>query len=153
MDKFQKRVEKFMQLAQQDIPEKPTLDIPDKDRLLRCSLILEEAFEFCRDSGVSVFSGDNALVFKELVLALNGDKPNLAKIVDAVGDIKYVADGAASCYGVDMQRIDASISRANIRKFGKGGYKDLFGKWNKPPKWRGPDKDIEKELRRQGYEG
>ncbi|RME85522.1 MAG: hypothetical protein D6785_04320, partial [Planctomycetota bacterium] len=49
----QKRVEEFMRLAGQEIPEVPTL--PDeKTRLLRSKLILEEALETIHALGFAV---------------------------------------------------------------------------------------------------
>jgi predicted HAD superfamily Cof-like phosphohydrolase len=62
-------------------------------------------------------------------------------IADALGDIVYVAYGAALTYGIDLDAVLAEIHRANMSKLGKDGEPLLRedGKVLKPPTYVAPD--------------
>jgi predicted HAD superfamily Cof-like phosphohydrolase len=91
--------------------------ISEKDAELRISLIDEEAEELC-----------DAILHQDLV-----------KIADGVGDLIYVAIGAALEFGIDMQPVWAAIQTTNMLK--QGGAKRWDGKIMKPEGWQPPQID------------
>ena len=148
----QKRVERFMHLAGQAVPE--TVTIPDEDtRLLRAKLILEEAFETINALGVDVFcDGDITVPLQpcDIELLVSEDRDcDLFEVVDGCCDIMVVTTGTLSAFGVIDDLCQIEVDNANLRKFGPGGYKREDGKWVKPPDWVQPDwKSV---LSRQGW--
>ena len=143
------RVAKFMALAEQALPTKPT--VPDgKIRELRVRLLFEELLEFCKAAGVTVFIEDQPLRFDELIItALPESEVDLVEAADGLGDISVVNTGGMLAFGILDETLLREIDWNNLRKFGPGGYKDVHGKWRKPPDHKPPD--VEGVLRRQGW--
>jgi predicted HAD superfamily Cof-like phosphohydrolase len=75
---------------------------------------------------------------------------DLAVLVDAWADLKYVVVGSEVTFGVDGNAVFRVVQEANMRKFGPGAYRDANDKAQKPPGWTPPD--IEGELERQRRE-
>jgi predicted HAD superfamily Cof-like phosphohydrolase len=105
MDKTLTKVSDFMATFSQPILDTPA--IPTADRVsLRLSLILEELDELAHAAGASRLFED--LLFKkhcevvERIVNLNGKEevPNLTEVLDALLDIRYVADGAVNEFGM-----------------------------------------------------
>jgi len=145
-----------MNVAKQKVRNTPVSgsDFPEEERRLRAELILEETLEYIEASGFRVavkhtVTGEEKIVdsFRTLELVDNGE-PNVPDMVDAIGDAKYVLDGAALALGVDMEPIEVSIHSANMAKFGPESWTDRKGKVRKPPGWSPPD--IEELLTQQG---
>ena len=65
---------------------------------------------------------------------------DLIGIADALGDLKYVVEGAAVAYGIDLEPVFNEIHRSNMAKLGPDGkvhYRE-DGKVLKPEGWRPP---------------
>lgn len=148
----QSRVETFMKMAGQVLPDKPT--IPDaKVRELRVRLLLEEVLETADALGVKVslsgqFDSDPPLSFDEFIFTATDDV-DLVWAVDGLADISVVTVGALSALGVADMAILEEVDRHNLGKFGPGSYKDENGKWRKPPGFVPPD--FASVLRAQGW--
>lgn len=134
-----------MQKASQETPGEIT--IPNTDvRILRAKLILEEALETIEALGVAVYlrpkpNADPALTGRyagEFVFYSDGDV-NLEGVVDGCADISVVTVGTLIAFGVDDEPVLEEVDRANLRKFGPGGYRREDGKWMKSPDWYPPD--------------
>jgi len=124
MDKVQKGVQEFHEKYGCLTKYHPTM--PDAEtRLLRASLIVEEAAEF-------------------MAAARNKD---MIEMVDALADLLYVAYGTAVVMGVDMEPISDEVQRSNMTK--DGGSQDSGGKIMKGPDFEVPD--INRELEKQGW--
>lgn len=149
MTKEQQQVKEFMIKAGQATPEKPI--IPDaKTRILRVKLLLEEVLELAEASGVGLMVKSNSegkLSLDNLWYAYDDNKVDLVGVADALTDIDYVNLGAACAYGLDLAPFQDEVQKANMAKFGPGGYRREDGKWMKPPDWQEPD--IKSELERQ----
>ena len=82
----------------------------------------------------------------------NGD---LVEIADALGDLKYVANGAASLYGIDLEVIEDEIHRSNMSKLDAGGnpvpHPTIPGKIGKSDRYKPPA--IAPLLFDQGWNG
>ena len=138
------RVSAFMQKAGQETPQAPF--IPDEEtRILRAKLILEEALETVEALGVGVrLKAGNGAVAEltaadaDLTFHLNGEV-DLEGVVDGCADISVVTIGTLIAFGIDDEPILEEVDRANLRKFGPGGYAREDGKWIKPPDWTPPD--------------
>lgn len=135
----QQRIEKFMELAGQKLPTKPTL--PNLEtRKLRAKLILEEALETVDALGLYAETDREAIdlriddiIFKELA------EPNLIGIVDGCCDLSVVTIGTLSACGVPDIPVLQLTDENNLAKFGPGGYRREDGKWIKPPNHKPPD--------------
>jgi predicted HAD superfamily Cof-like phosphohydrolase len=124
MDKVQKGVQEFHEKYGCLTKYKPTM--PDAEtRLLRASLIVEEAAEF-------------------MAAARNKD---MIEMVDALADLLYVAYGTAVVMGVDMEPMSDTVQWSNMTK--DGGGQDSGGKIMKGPDFEEPD--INGELEKQGW--
>jgi predicted HAD superfamily Cof-like phosphohydrolase len=113
----QQRVDEFMRLAKQELPDRPTL--PDeKTRKLRAKLILEEALETVVELGFDVFAHDK-IVEKGLgCLQLKPNKKeNLEGIADGCADILVVTTGTFSACGLDDNPIQIEVDINNLAKF------------------------------------
>ncbi len=123
MDTVQRGVKEFHEKYGCLTRYKPTM--PDaQTRLLRASLIVEEAAEF-------------------MAAARNED---MVGMCDALADLLYVTYGTAVVMGVDMEPISAEVQRSNMTK--DGGGQDSGGKVMKGPDFEEPDiagKLIEQE--------
>lgn len=75
---------------------------------------------------------------KELEEAIEAG--DLIEATDAIGDIIYVAIGAALVWGVDLPSVWEEIQRSNMAKFPGGVVtRRADGKILKPPGWTPPD--------------
>lgn len=118
----QQRVDKFMKLAKQDLPDRPTL--PDeKARLLRAKLILEEALETVHALGVDVWV-DNArgeeihIDFTDVRLKSAEDRgPSLEGIADGCADVIVVTTGTLSACGIADDAVQCEVDFNNLAKF------------------------------------
>lgn len=93
MNKMQEQVREFHLVFGHPVEDKPTLPT-EEIRRLRIKLIQEEADEF-------------------------EDASNLGDIVDvadALGDLLVVINGAALCWGIDLEPIFDEIHRSNMSK-------------------------------------
>lgn len=72
-----------------------------------------------------------------------------AEEVDALLDATYYILHHLSGTGLDIRPIWNLIHKANMTKFGPGGYKNEIGKWCKPKDFVAPDDDIRKEISKQ----
>jgi predicted HAD superfamily Cof-like phosphohydrolase len=105
-----------------DLPRRVTPSIADaSDGLiqLRISLLEEEVAEF-----------------KEAA-----QERDLVRVADALGDIVYVAYGAAVTFGIDLDAVVAEVHRANMSKLDEAGRPILRsdGKVIKSNRYRPPD--------------
>ena len=121
-------VREFHEVYGQPIRLRPVLNVPEKQ--MRLDLITEEADEY-----------------KEAV-----ETDDLIELADALGDIVYVAFGAALTHGIDLDDVLLEIQRSNLSKLGADG-KPLYREDGKVLK--GPDffvPNIEKVLKNQGWD-
>lgn len=161
--KHQQRVEDFMILAGQEVPDKPV--IPDEEtRVLRAKLILEEALETIEALGVDVdlveFDGvetkgkeisRNSLFDYNVELSFEArGQCDIVEVVDGCIDVSVVTRGTLSAFGVKDKKLLKEVDKNNLAKFGPGGYRRDDGKWVKPENHQPPD--IKGILKEQGYE-
>lgn len=68
-------------------------------------------------------------------------RQDVVAVADALGDIVYVAYGAALTYGIDLDAVLREVHRANMSKLGPDGEPLLRedGKVLKPPSYVAPD--------------
>jgi predicted HAD superfamily Cof-like phosphohydrolase len=148
----QKRVEEFMRLAKQEVPEEPTLP-PRNIRLLRAKLILEEALETIRGLGFNIAVGESEIVgksdFQYLIDFLENGKESLEEIADGCADVSFVTIGCLSSCGLKDQPILEAVDQNNLEKFGPGHSWNEDGKLIKPPGHKPPDtkKLIEEQMK------
>ncbi len=137
----QRRVEEFMRLAKQTVPEKPV--IPGRDvRYLRAKIIFEEALETIEGLGFSVVVTGGHRVLSKDCYDLSSDghiPPDLVEIVDGCADLRVVTTGTLSACGVPDRLVQFEVDQNNLAKFGPGGYRrESDGKWMKPPGHKPP---------------
>lgn len=134
------RIEKFMKLAGQEVPEnnQPT-ELDEATRLLRARLIMEEAMETVAALGVMLDTDfDSDLIFEKLQFSISGEF-NLVEVVDGCADISVVTIGTLVACGIPDKVLLQLVDENNLAKFGPGGYRDENGKWVKPPGHKPPD--------------
>lgn len=146
-------VREFHEKFGHPIEEKPA--IPDaRTRMLRVSLILEEALEFAKASGVEVsFFKGNAFELRTINWKQEELPIDLEEAADALGDIRYVTDGANLAWGLPIEEILYEIHDSNMSKLGLDG-KPVYredGKVMKGPNFRLPN--ILKILEDREWEG
>ena len=144
----QLRIESFMKLAGQELPQSPV--VPDiKIRQLRGVLILEEGFETISALGFKVNARfrlpgadtdtdtdtiiDGDLIKYELEAKEFQENIDLVEIVDGCADISVVTIGTLSACGVSDSPILHEVDDNNLAKFGPGSYIRDDGKLVKPP--------------------
>jgi predicted HAD superfamily Cof-like phosphohydrolase len=113
MDKHQKQTKEFNQKVGHTVNSIPSLKV--KEPKLWPELINEEFEEF-----------------KKAV-----EEKNIIKIADALGDLIYVINGAATAYGIDLDPILDEIHRSNMTKI--GGHIREDGKVLKPESYEPPN--------------
>jgi len=129
----QQSVELLMsKIPGQQVPARVTIPTL-KTRLLRATLILEEAFETVEALG---FDMDRRPVLTRTT------EFSLTGVVDGCCDIAVVATGTLSALGVHDVAVQRAVNMANLRKFGPGSYLRDDGKWIKPPDFVGPNGEI-----------
>lgn len=138
------RIEKFMRLAGQDCPVKPTLPSV-LIRKHRARLILEECLETLNGLGFKVSGPDSEWVTVDDLVEV--DSGNLLEIVDGCADLSVVTIGTLIACGVQDYEVLEEVDKNNLAKFGPGGYKNEVGKWIKPPGH--PRPDLESILKTQ----
>lgn len=101
------------------VETRPNREVDPELRELRVELLREEFEEF-----------KDAVATNDIV-----------SVADALGDIVYVAYGAALTYGIDLDAVLAEVHRANMSKLGPNGEPWLRddGKVLKPPTYSPPD--------------
>lgn len=95
-------------------------------RALRVRLLLEEVLEFAEASGVDVIAENtsHAMKINRCSIKIESSSyfvPNLGEAADALGDIRYVTDGANLCWGFPQDEILLEIHRSNMSKLGPNG--------------------------------
>lgn len=147
MEAGQKRVLEFHRAFNQLAPEKLTPLRDPKVLELRCKLLLEEVLEFCAAAGFCPWLSADVdahgvdLTIDRIALEPVPDTVDDVAMADALGDIKYVADGAAVCMGLDMEPVEIEIHRSNLSKLGADGKPIVRedGKCLKGPNYSPPD--------------
>ncbi|MFE5504345.1 MazG nucleotide pyrophosphohydrolase domain-containing protein [Amycolatopsis japonica] len=112
-------VTEFHQVFRLPMTAKPTMDVGDELAKLRVDLLVEEVGEFADAT----------------------KRQDLIALADALGDIVYVAYGAALTYGIDLDAVLAEIHRSNMSKLDGHG-KPIFrpdGKVLKSSSYSPPD--------------
>jgi predicted HAD superfamily Cof-like phosphohydrolase len=78
------------------------------------------------DSGVTPWIPESVLridllteEFREYIAACEAN--DFIGMVDALGDMKYVIEGTAIAYGVNLDAVSAEIHRSNMTKLGEDG--------------------------------
>lgn len=147
MSPHQQRIVLFMEKAGQDTPAFPT--IPSADiRVLRATLILEEALETIRGLGVNVLHVNGFGEKAERNISHSGSlrcaarsesDVDIVEVVDGCADISVVTIGTLVAFGVADRPIIEAVDAANLAKFGPGGHRREDGKWIKSPDWVPPD--------------
>lgn len=141
----QLRIEHFMRLAGQAVPDQPT-ELDEATRILRAKLILEEAFETIREGlGIDIIimgGDDEGDTFDPLDfdLILKCTKPmNMVEFADGCADLSVVTIGSLSAAGITDGPLLEIVDQSNLSKFGPGSYRRDDGKWMKPPNFKPPD--------------
>lgn len=150
------RVQKFMQLAGQELPTAPC--IPSEEvRRLRAKLILEEAIETVRGLGFEIWScippaDDKCPIPDTTNLRFDATlTPDLVEIADGCADISVVTIGTLLACGICDEPIIQAVDLANIKKLEGDWHRREDGKIVKPANWEAPD--IAGLLRLQGWGG
>lgn len=86
-----------------------------KRRRLRIALILEEALEFAKASGVEL------TCYPEVCWDEAPDGLDLTEAADALADLRYVTDGAALEWGIPLEKCLREVHRSNMSKLGEDG--------------------------------
>jgi len=145
------RVEEFMRKAEQELPSGPSMP-SQYIRTLRARLILEEALETVQALGVAVHLESSYGLVGVYIAGLRyfsaGDH-DLVEAVDGCCDLRVVTTGTLSALGVQDESVQKIVDDANLRKFGPGSYKDVDGKWIKPPDFVPPQEALVLELQQQ----
>ena len=140
MDK-QEAVKQFMRAAGQDVPMYLTEpNVPT--RRLRVKLIAEELAEFAAASGISItitmnqdyVGGDFDRIRSDDIKKPRGVFEAQTDAADALGDLLYVAYGAAVAWGIEIDPVLEEIHRSNMTKF-IDGHKREDNKWVKGPSY------------------
>ena len=135
----QQRVEKFMKLAKQVLPTKPEIPIASV-RVLRASLILEEALETIEGLGLVVEVETYPVEMRRVkIRELSNIEPSLVVIVDGCCDLMVVTTGTLSACGVADDTVQTAVDLNNLEKFGSGHSLRADGKLIKPPGHRPPN--------------
>jgi predicted HAD superfamily Cof-like phosphohydrolase len=149
---LQEEVKSFMRKAGQNVPNRVT--IPTKEeRLLSCRLLLEEVLEYIEAAGFTVSNFSDELTMSS-VHFVNDRDVNFVEMLDAVGDIMFVAQGRAVETGLDLKPILREVCESNQSKFIDGKRCPETGKWKKGPSFREPDLKsiIEKQINKKQEE-
>jgi predicted HAD superfamily Cof-like phosphohydrolase len=137
-----KSVEKFMQLAGQDTPTKPTV-LDEETRILRAKLIMEEALETVKALGVDAdLFGAYSLVDceEEINYTISGNYDfDMVEVADGCADISVVTIGTLIACGLPDGELLDMVDQNNLDKFGEGHYIREDGKLVKPPNHQPPD--------------
>jgi predicted HAD superfamily Cof-like phosphohydrolase len=135
-----------MELAKQNVPDKPS--IPSDDILrLRASLILEEALETIDGLGCEILYDGIHTINKNNFSIVNVKKADLVKIADGCADISVVTIGTLSACGIPDEKLLQIVDENNLEKFGEGHTIREDGKLIKPINHQPPNiKDFLKNV-------
>ncbi len=133
----QQRVEAFMRLAKQDVPDKP-ITPSSEVCVLRARLILEEALETIEALGCEVLAERTFSVTKQNVAVVSVKDPDIVEVCDGCADISVVTIGTLSAFGVPDNELLSLVDKNNLEKFGKGHSWRPDGKLVKPPDHQAP---------------
>lgn len=149
----QKRVDEFMILAKQEVPEEIQINPSDELRILRAKLIYEEVVPELIKKGLGIeirttdyHDNPTSDTNFDYIVA----RPfNLEETIDGCCDAKVVITGTLSALGVPDEPFQELVDVNNLAKFGPGGYRaegeshptkpGPLGKWIKPPGHKPPD--------------
>jgi len=132
---WQRRVEKFMLNARQQVPASPV--IPEAGiRRLRAALILEEALETIVALGFGVLSADGRMIDMDNTSLEPTHEPCLIEIADGCADIMVVTLGTLSACGIADDSVMAEVLDSNDSKFAEGHHINEIGKLIKSQKYR-----------------
>lgn len=137
----QQRIEQFMKLANQQVPDKPI--VPSAEvRLLRAKLIFEEALETICALGFNVkLRGEYVFIGFVDFHTIDRDL-TLAEIADGCCDLSVVSIGTLSACGIPDGPVLREVDSNNLAKFGPGSSIREDGKLIKPPTHKPPSLDI-----------
>ena len=128
----QKRVEQFMKLAHQTVPDKPT--IPDSETCrLRAALVLEECLELVAALGCEILIEKTFPLNKSNHSIISVKEPDIIDVCDSVADVSVTNIGTLSSFGLPDEKLLEIVDENNLQKFGEGHSWNKFGKLIKPP--------------------
>lgn len=133
-------VEEFHKAFGHPVETAPTLGSVET-RVLRTKLLVEEVLELAAAFGLNVVCNVIDGVQHVVIEENKNLVPDIVEIADALGDIRYVTDGANLCFGLPAEEILAEIHRSNMSKLGEDG-KPIYredGKVLKGPNYFEPD--------------
>lgn len=142
--KHQQRVDEFMRLAQQEVPDYPVTELSEEVRILRAKLMHEEVMETINGGlGVSIHVelggnlGTVRLSPENCRFVIDG-KFDLTEIIDGCADVAVVTTGTLTACGIPDEPFQEEVDNNNLAKFGPGGHRREDGKWIKPPNHQPP---------------
>lgn len=142
-------VEEFHRLVGAPVRERPEMPSAE-ERVMRCTLLLEEVLELIQASGCRVAVMETYRGWLKTAEVRSTHAPDLAAMAHENADIRYVSHGTDLAMGVDGGAVFELVNSANMRKIGPDGRvrRNEHGKILKPEQWE--PADIASELRRQG---
>jgi predicted HAD superfamily Cof-like phosphohydrolase len=132
---WQRRVEKFMGNARQEVPKKVVLP-NEGTRRLRAALILEEALETIEALGFTATGPSGYQITAGSTDFLPTGEPDLVEIADGCADIMVVTLGTLSACGIADESVMMEVLDSNDSKFAEGHYINEIGKLVKSPLYR-----------------
>lgn len=102
----------------------PGVDPGSKQRVLRVQMIASELVELCRAFGVELHIDTRKSADEDACvrcIATKADHYDPVEAADALGDIKYLADGGNLICGFPGDLVLAEIHRSNMSKLGADG--------------------------------
>jgi predicted HAD superfamily Cof-like phosphohydrolase len=129
----QRRVDDFMRLAKQGVPDRPT-EPTEAVRLLRAKLIFEEAMETI-EKGLGVC----CRVIDDVADFTIAGPFDLLETIDGCCDLSVVTVGTLTAVGIPDEPFLKLTDENNLAKFGPGHTIRADGKLIKPPGHRPPD--------------
>lgn len=133
-------VKEFHEVFNHPIADKPTVGTAEM-RILRAKLLLEEVLEFIEASGLLWIHNPDSPVLDIDIISEPTSEPDIVEMADALGDIRYVTDGANLVFGFPQNAILNEIHASNMSKLGEDG-KPIYredGKVMKGPKYFKPN--------------
>jgi predicted HAD superfamily Cof-like phosphohydrolase len=143
----QQRVEAFMLLARQRVPNRPT-EPTEAERIRVVRVMIEEALEMAKGFGVAVRMKPPTVPpprtpmlvqVKDLVFAPTVRGFDEVEAVDGAVDLRVTATAALSACGIADEEPQQIVDEANLSKFGPGHSFRDDGKLIKPPDFTPPD--------------
>lgn len=137
MSKIQDQVREFAEKFGIGIAEEPTLPSL-KERILRCTLVMEEALELVEASGLMFIQCDDG---NWALYAKPDAMPDIVAVADATGDLAYVVEGVNLKWGIDSEVVGAEVHRSNMSKVWPDGtvHRRADGKVMKPETYSPPN--------------